>query len=217
MASKPVPAKKKPNPTTDDSQEASTTSIKKGTCKTLQGTATLTYHIGLDDTGALCWKIATSTGNGMFSTEYVAFNDIQKVLADWPTDLPITSFTLKSLYANRSVNTPGFLLATLVNEGILQQVPDKKRHYQLADAKPFLAEMDKLKAAHSHPGKAKSKAKAKAAARMPKGSLCICVCLCLSLCVCLCLCVCVSLSVCVCLYVCVCLSACFCQRVCVSV
>jgi hypothetical protein len=47
-------------------------------------------------------------------------------------------------------------------------VPDKKRHYQLGDAKSFLAEMDKLKAAHSQPGKGKPKAKGKAAARMPK-------------------------------------------------
>jgi hypothetical protein len=167
MARRPAPVNKK-STTTNDSQEASITIIKKGTCKTLQGTATLTYHIGLDDTGAILWKIAASTGNGMFSTEYVAFADIQKVLADWSTDLPITSFSLKSLYANRSVNTPGFLLATLVNEGILQQVPDKKRHYQLGDAKSFLAEVDKLKATHSKPGKPKPRAKAKAAGRMPK-------------------------------------------------
>ena len=52
MASKTVPAKKKPTIATDDPQEASVTTIKKSTCKTLQGTATLTYHIGLDDTSA---------------------------------------------------------------------------------------------------------------------------------------------------------------------
>jgi len=57
MASKPVPAKKNPATSADkstDPNEASITTIKKSTCKTLQGTATLTYHIGLDDTGATC-------------------------------------------------------------------------------------------------------------------------------------------------------------------
>jgi hypothetical protein len=91
MASKPVPAKKNPATSADkstDPNEASITTIKKSTCKTLQGTATLTYHIGLDDTGATHWKIAASTGNGMYSREYVAFTDIQKALADWPGDLP---------------------------------------------------------------------------------------------------------------------------------
>ena len=133
MASKTVPAKKKPTTATDKStgtQEPPITTIKKSTCKTLQGTATLTYHIGLDDTGAIQWKIASSSGNGMFSTEYVAFTDIQKALADWPGDLPITSMTLRPLFQGKSVNTPAFLLATLVKEGILAPVPDKKRYYQ---------------------------------------------------------------------------------------
>ena len=168
MASKTVPAKKTSTTSTNDPQEAPITTIKKSTCKTLQGTATLTYHIGLDDTGAIHWKIAASTGNGMFSTEYVTFTDIQKALADWPAELPITSITLRPLFQGKSVNTPAFLLATLVKEGILAPVPDKKRHYQLGDAKPFLAAVDVLKATHSQSGKAKPKVKAKAATRMSK-------------------------------------------------
>ena len=170
MASKTVPAKKKSTTATEDAQEASITTIKKATSKNLQGTATLTYHIGLDETSALYWKIHANSGNGMFSNQWVAFNDIQKATADWPADLPITSMTLRPLLTG-SVNTSSFLLATLVNEGILQQVPDKKRHYQLGDAKPFLAEMDKLKATHNKPGKAKPKVKAKVATRMPNGKV----------------------------------------------
>jgi hypothetical protein len=172
MASKTVPAKKKPTTATNkstDTQEVSITTIKKSTCKTLQGTATLTYHIGLDDTGAIQWKISDSTGTGMFSSEYVAFTDIQKALADWPTDLPITSMSLRALFQGKSVNTPAFLLATLVKEGILAPVPDKKRHYQLGDAKPFLVEMDKLEGSHSRAGKATPKAEATAGSRMSKG------------------------------------------------
>jgi hypothetical protein len=122
----------------------------------------------LDDTGAIHWKIAASTGNGMFSKEWVAFTDIQQALDNWPNDSPIVSMAVYPLYAGRSVNTPSFLLATLVNEGILQQVPDKKRHYQLGDAKAFQVAMDKLKATHSQPSKAKPRAKAKAATRMRK-------------------------------------------------
>jgi hypothetical protein len=169
MASKTVPAKKKPTTAiNDDAQEPTITTVKKATCKNLNGSATLTYQIGQDDTGAIHWKIAASTGNGMFSTEYVAFTDIQKALADWSTNLPLTSMTLRALFQGKSVNTPAFLLATLVNEGILQQVPEKKRHYQLGDAKPFLAEVDKPKATHSQSSKARPRAKAKAATRMAK-------------------------------------------------
>ena len=168
MASKP--AKKKSTTATKDPQEPPITTIRKSTCKTLQGTATLTYHIGLDDTGAIHWKIAASTGNGMFSSEWVAFADgIQKALADWPGELPITSMTLRPLFQGKSVNTPAFLLASLVKEGVLAPVPDKKRHYQLGDPAAFLAAVDVLKGSHRQSGKAKPPAKAKAAARMSGG------------------------------------------------
>jgi hypothetical protein len=168
MASKTVPAKKKSTTAiNDDAQEATITTIKKATCKNLNGSATLTYHIGLDNTSALYWKIHANSGNGMFSSEWVAFADIQKALADWPDELPITSMTLRTLLTG-SVNTASFLLATLVKETVLEPVPDKKRHYQLGDAKAFLAEMDKLKPAHNKTSKAKPRAKAKAATRMPK-------------------------------------------------
>ena len=169
MASKPVPAKNKLTTSTTDNKDAPITTIKKTTCKNLQGTATLTYHIGLGDTGDIHWKIHSNSGNGMFCSQWLAFADIQHALDAWPQDSPIVSMALYPLYAGRSVNTPSFLLATLVNEGILQQVPGKKRHYQLGDAKPFLAQLDKLKATHSQPGKAKPRAKAKAGTRMPKG------------------------------------------------
>ena len=165
MASKTVPATKTP---TDDSPEPSITTIKKATCKTLTGSSTLTYRLGVDQTSALHWQIFSNDGGGYFSTEWVAFQDIQKALSDWSKQFPITSMALKALFQGKSVNTPSFLLATLVKEGILEPVPDKKRHYQLCDPKPFLAEVEKLRVAHSKPGKAKPRAKAKAAARMSK-------------------------------------------------
>ena len=173
MATKTVPAKKKatpakePNPSTDDSQETSIITIKKASCKNLQGTATLEYHIGRDAEGDLHWKIHSNTGNGMYSRQWTSFDALQKVLAAWSSDTPITSLTLSPLFTG-SINTRSFLLATLVNEGILQQVPDKKRHYQLGDAKPFLAAMKELTVSDSKTGKAKPKTKAKATSRMPK-------------------------------------------------
>ena len=167
MASKPVPAKKKPTIATDEAQEAIVTTLLKRTSKNLNGTASIGYHVGQDDTGAIHWRIHSNSGSGMFSSQWVAFSDIQQALADWPVELPITSMTLRPLLTG-SVNTSSFLLATLVKEGILEPVPDKKRHYQLGDAKPFLAEMDKLKAAHSQSSKTRPRAKAKAASRMPR-------------------------------------------------
>jgi len=139
--------------------------IRKATTKSLEGKATLTYRLGLDETSALHWQIHANTGGGFFSDEWVAFPAIQKALSEWPEGSPITSMALRSLFTGKSVNTPSFLLATLVKEGVLTPVEGKKRHYQLGDIKGFLAT---VKANHSKPAKPKAKAKAKAGASMSK-------------------------------------------------
>ena len=61
-----------------------------------------------------------------------------------------------------------YLIGPLVKEGILQAVPEKKRHYQLGDIKDFLISIEELKAGHSSSGKPRAKAKAKAAPRITK-------------------------------------------------
>ena len=159
-----MPTKKKP-----DSTHPTITTIKKATCKTLSSKSTLTYRIGIDKASTVHWQVLANSGNGYFSDEWLKFEDIQKALTAWAKDFPITSMALKTLFQGKSVNTPSFLLATLVKEGILEPVPDSKRHYRLCDPAGFLAAVEKLKAAHSKPGKAKPRAKRKAGASIPKG------------------------------------------------
>jgi hypothetical protein len=148
-------------PTVPVKAAPSITTIRKASTKSVQGKTTLTYHIGTDDSSALYWKLASSTGAGVFDSSWKAFKDIQKALSDWEKERPITSLALKPLFKG-SVNSQSFLLACLVKEGILLAIPDNKRHYTLA-------EMDKLKAGHSKPSKAKPNAKAKPAHSMSKG------------------------------------------------
>lgn len=166
MASKTTATKSKSTTTND--KEPTITTIHTATCKSLNGTATLGYHIGLDETSAIHWKIDANSGNGLFSREWVAFTDIQQALDKWRKDHPIVSMALYPLFSGKSVNTPSFLLACLVNEGLLEKVPGKHRHYQFGDAKAFTAKVEKWKAQHSTPAKAKPKAKAKAGAGMAK-------------------------------------------------
>ena len=163
MARKPVPAKK-----SSDTTHPPITTIKKATCKTLSNKSTLTYRLGIDDTSTLYWQVLSNSGSGYHSTQWLKFADIERVLNECVKDSPIGSIALRGLYSGRSSNSTGFLMACLVKEGILKAAPDNKRHYTLADLKPFLAEVEKLKAGHSKPSKAKPKAKGKADPRMPK-------------------------------------------------
>jgi hypothetical protein len=53
MASKPVPAKKKPTTAADDSQETPRTTITTASCPNILRAATIGYEVSADANGAL--------------------------------------------------------------------------------------------------------------------------------------------------------------------
>jgi hypothetical protein len=161
MASKTVPAKKKSTTTTEDAQEASITTIKKSTTKSIQGKSTIGYEIAVTESGAVLIRLISNSGGGKFSNAWVAFTDVQHALEKWAKDFPIVALALKELYpAQSSTNSWGFALAVLKKEGVVEPVPDNKRHYQLCDPAIFLASIKELKAKHKAPAKRKPQAKA---------------------------------------------------------
>ena len=128
--------------------------IKVGTCKSLSGKSNLSYHVGhliadVEDSEAapvdsIMFRTHSNSSAGFFSNEWVPMSKIQKELNKVPSGHGITSFTLFPIFKGRSQNSPGFLLAALLNEGLVTHLPEKKRSYgRLPDA-GFIAEMVKL-------------------------------------------------------------------------
>jgi len=138
MSSKKLPATKK-NP---NNPENPVQVIKEAQCKSLEGSATLTYQIGTDNDGAVHFKIASNTGGGFFSNEWVAFDDIEAAFKAWGTDTPITSMALRPIFRGKSVNTPSLLLAVLSAEGLLKPMPKRKRVHRATDPQTFLDSLD---------------------------------------------------------------------------
>jgi len=102
--------------------------IKKGTCPTLTGKETLTYHIGCDegdDDNAIYFRVIANSGSGFFNKDWLALADIQECFNSWPVDSTITSFTLWSLLKGKSSNTSAFILAALKHEGIVATLKGK--------------------------------------------------------------------------------------------
>ena len=142
--------------------------IKETNCKSLEGSATLTYQIGTTETSAIHFKISGNTGGGFFSNEWIAFDDIQAAFKAWGDDTPITSMALRPLFRGKSVNTPSFMLAVLSAEGLLEPMPKRKRVHRATDPAPFLASLDQggrvaVKAKPKARAKTKAKPKAKTA------------------------------------------------------
>ncbi|EED34240.1 conserved hypothetical protein [Luminiphilus syltensis NOR5-1B] len=146
----------------------SITVIKKASTKSLEGRGKLDYELGTDAAGALHWRIAKNSGGGFFSDEWVSFQAIQAALEEWPEERPITSMALRSLFQGKSVNTPSFLLAALLCEGVVRLLAGKRRQYELGDVAAFLETVHATKAPHSNPRQPRAQAKAKAGTRMTK-------------------------------------------------
>ena len=121
--------------------------IKTTKCLTVSGKSTLTYNIGMDEKSAIQLRVNENTGGGYFSKEWVAFDSIVSALEAVPKDKPITSIHLFPLFKGKSVNTPGYLLAVLLNEKLLTSFKGMKRQYQLSNTgvEHFRAKVDKHK------------------------------------------------------------------------
>ncbi len=148
--------------TNPESPKSPTQVIKEDQCKSLEGSATLHYQIGIDDAGSIQLKIEKNSGGGFFSNEWISFADIQQAFADWPEETPINSMALRPLFLGKSVNTPSFMLAVLTAEKLLEPMPKRKRVHRATDPAPFLATVEELKKGAGIKGGKKSPAKAKA-------------------------------------------------------
>lgn len=139
-------------PATSSTPEPIIRILKVGTCPSLSGKSNLTYHIGhvIAEEGAetdgcnIMFRIHFNSAPGYFSNEWISMASIQQVFDSIPAGLPMTSFTLFSIFKGRSQNTPGFLLAALQHEGFVKHMQDKPRCYECLPDTGFMAEMRKL-------------------------------------------------------------------------
>lgn len=111
--------------------------IKIGTCKNLSGQSELTYHIGCNEQSELFFRMHANSSSGYFSREWVSLVAIQQVFAKVPPDAAITSFLMRDLFVGKSTNTPGFVFAALLAEGLVQPSSVVDRCYECTDGKAF--------------------------------------------------------------------------------
>ena len=114
--------------------------LKVASCQSVSGKSTLTYHIGCTAESEIHLRVYANTAAGFFSKEWLSLNTIQETL----TGKSFTSFNLQSLFRGKSMNNPAFLLAVLLNEGLIKRSADKKRCYEKVADSGFMAEIKDL-------------------------------------------------------------------------
>lgn len=127
--------------------------LKIGTCPSLSQSATLTYHVAQEvngDHGEILFRVHANSSSGYFSREWIPLVAIQEIFTKEAADgtIPgngtITSFLLLSLFKGKSTNTPGFMLAAILAEGLIQQSSINDRCYECTDGKAFFSDIQTL-------------------------------------------------------------------------
>ena len=118
--------------------------LKNESCPTLSNNGTLGYHIGINTNDELLIRVATNSGGGYFSSEWVPVNTLLNLLGT--AVKPLTSYALLTLFKGKSVNTPAFLFAALKNEGLVVTDTVNPRCYALMPADAFMTQIAALKA-----------------------------------------------------------------------
>lgn len=110
------------------------------TCPSITRKSKLTYHVGILGS-EIQLKIHANSGGGFFSEEWVPLSDIVDRL---PTAGPFTSRVLNTLFTGKSTNTPGFLMAVLRNEGLVQPSTSKRRCWELGNVVSFQQQVEAM-------------------------------------------------------------------------
>ena len=122
--------------------ESTIHTIKTGNCTSRSGKSKLTYLIGADADSEIQFRIYGNTGNGFFNNDWIPLKTILELLGK--SGGAFTSFTLHPLLKGKSNNTPAFLIASLLEEGIIHRSVSEKRCYELSDVSVFMAKIKPL-------------------------------------------------------------------------
>ena len=122
--------------------ESTILTLKTGNCSSRSGKSTLTYLIGADSASEIHFRINGNTGNGFFNNDWVPLEIILELLTK--AGGAFTSYALHPLLKGKSNNTPAFLIASLLEEGIIHRSVSEKRCYELSDVSVFMAKIKPL-------------------------------------------------------------------------
>jgi hypothetical protein len=122
--------------------ESTILTLKTGNCSSRSGKSKLTYLIGADSASEIHFRIHGNTGNGFFNNDWIPLKTILELLGK--SGGAFTSFTLHPLLKGKSNNTPAFLIASLLEEGIIHRSLSEKRCYELSDVSVFMAKIKPL-------------------------------------------------------------------------
>ena len=118
--------------------------LKIASCPSISGRSTLTYHLGVSSDSDIKLRVFANSGGGFFSREWISLKAIQQIMEKRNAANPVVSSSFGTLFAGKSANTTGFILAVLKHLGLVKPIKEKPRCYEAADPGVFMGEMKAL-------------------------------------------------------------------------
>ena len=115
-------------PTKDIPETSDIEIVSTRKTKTISGKSNLTYHDGKDEEANQYIRIWVNSGNGYFSNEWIPVTEIIGILEQHNSG-PTSSIIFSNLFSGKSVNTPSFLSAALLDSGMLELAEGTKRKF----------------------------------------------------------------------------------------
>ncbi len=125
---------------TDTNSESTSLPHRIASCPSLSGKSDITYSLVLNADSSLQFQLLANSGAGRFNDDAISYGAIRELLRHYQGK-EIRSSNLKSLYPQKSVNSPGFMAAALLNEGLLQPTPNKEHSYEPLDDTAWIAKV----------------------------------------------------------------------------
>lgn len=116
------------------SKETSIAATMSATARSLSNLSELTYEIGLLDQ-AIHIRVTANTGKGQFNKDWISLELIEPLITNAGT--PMYSSVLRPAYAGKSSNSPAFLFACLLAEGVVIHSGIKDGGYLVGDISAF--------------------------------------------------------------------------------
>lgn len=111
--------------------------LKIATCPSLSGRSTLTYQVCSRAESEVFIRVTQNSGNGQLNADWVSLATIEKLLTAHPDDKPMSSRVLLPVFRSKSSNSPAFLFAAILAEGLVKVGTEKDSGYLVGDLEAF--------------------------------------------------------------------------------
>lgn len=118
--------------------------LKINSCPSLSGRSTLTYRIACNADGDIYLNVLANTSSGQFNATPIPLSTIEKLLTTHPADKPMSSRVLHPIFKSKSSNSPAFLFAAILAEGLVTAGVEKDSGYAIGDIVGFKQAMSAL-------------------------------------------------------------------------